>query len=265
MFSRVIRRAALHRKMLLLCLSLVGLSFPGYMIQAASSPWTSFATGAQYTWQPYYTQDRVFLGNIFVVRIAPDGALFRVDYRPGVRQTVQAWASEMPSAILVINASYFDGAGRPVGLVKLGNDLLSTPTQNAESGMFYTRADIPQILPHVNMDLLQPSDTYSEGFEGYPVLISGQKVASFKDTPTERARRSVIAQDTQGNILVLYTSSVELSLTEMANWIQTSGLHIVTAINLDGGSSSQIHVAGTAPSLVQGDAPVPVVFTVYSK
>jgi exopolysaccharide biosynthesis protein len=133
-----------------------------------------------------------------------------------------------------------------------------------EAGLFMTSENVPQVLPTIDDSALKPNPGYVESFESFPVLIAGQHIAFFKDNPSERARRSVVAQDVQGNILIIYSSSVEISLTEMANWIQNSGLGVVTALNLDGGSSSQLHISGADFStLIQGNAQVPVVLAVY--
>jgi len=227
--------------------------------------WNTLADGVAYTWLPYLTPPKnAFLGNLFIARINPTVALFRVYYQQGKRQSVHDWAVEYPGAALIVNASFFDGGYLPEGLVRLGNDILSLPLSRLDSGLFTTSTTVPQVLPTIDASALEPSSAYRESFESFPVLIKDQHLATFKDNPSERARRSVIAQDDEGNILIIYSSSVELSLTEMATWIQDSGLSVVTALNLDGGSSAQLHVSGADFSaLAQGDAQVPVVLAVY--
>jgi exopolysaccharide biosynthesis protein len=77
----------------------------------------------------------------------------------------------------------------------------------------------------------------------------------------------VIAQDGAGRILIVVTTPVEVTLSEMTGWLLTSGLNVVTALNLDGGFSSQmiIPASGDQPELASGIVGVPVVLVVYSR
>ncbi len=234
---------------------------------AANEPvWVPFARGADYTWMPYYTAaSKRFKGNIFVVRIAPDSVLFRIYYHPGQRQTVARWAAEYPGAFLVVNASFFDRSGRPIGLVRIGDDILRPATTNPESGQFTVANEIPEIGPLVKDE--KPGTGYSESFESHPLLIANGQIVQFADNPSARNRRTILAKDTQGNVLIMFTSSVELSLTESAQWLQDSGLNVITALNLDGNGSSQLHIraSGDFSQLVQGYAAVPVVLAVFPR
>jgi exopolysaccharide biosynthesis protein len=96
-------------------------------------------------------------------------------------------------------------------------------------------------------------------------MYSGQRLyqASGRE---EITRRTVVAQDGQGRILLMATPLLGLSLDSLAQFLLDSDLGIVDALNLDGGGSTMIYVerAGnplTIPSL----DPVPAVVAVYPR
>src|SRR5450432_4105750 len=263
MFQPMCRLIALS---LLVCAFVSQLWIVPTLAQSNKISWSVFGKGAVYAWMPYtLNPTRAFVGNIFVVRLAPSAAIFKIYYQPDHRQTVQAWSVQMPGAALIVNASYFDTAGRAKGLVKLGADTLSSATGNPTSGLFSSQNNVPQVLARANVSTPNSDSSYSEYIESYPVLIAGQHIANFPDDPSLRERRSIVAQDTDGNILIIFTSALELSLRDTANWLQASGLNIVTALNLDGGTSSQLHISarGDFSQLVQGKARVPVVLAIF--
>lgn len=269
MFQKIPRFLRLRRVLMLCILACLVISQMG-LVPVEAKPnaisWVPLGKGAEYAWMPYMLNpSRAFVGNIFVVRLAPSAAIFKIYYQPDHRQTVRAWAAQMPGANLIVNASYFDSAGRAIGLVKLGADTLSVATGNPNSGLFISQNNVPQVLPSANVPMPNSDAAYSEYIESYPVLITGQHLANFPDDPSLRERRSIIAQDTNGNILIIFTSALELSLWDAANWLQSSGLNIVTALNLDGGTSSQLHISarGDFSQLVQGKARVPVVLAIF--
>ena len=79
---------------------------------------------------------------MLVARVNPANAIFRIYYEPGGRKTVRDWSVEWPSAIMIVNASYFEGNARPAGLVRIGDNILSVPTGRPDSGMFQTKGDV---------------------------------------------------------------------------------------------------------------------------
>lgn len=108
-----------------------------------------------------------------------------------------------------------------------------------------------------------------ESFEGFPLLISQGKpnLSSALYDAMTRSRRTVIAQDRNGRILVIVTAAAEMTLFEMTSWLQNVNLGIISALNLDGGSSSQIYLGSRSAPLEfkHGSIAVPVVLAVYPR
>ena len=80
------------------------------------------------------------------------------------------------------------------------------------------------------------------------------------------ARRTVIAQDNEGYILIVVTPRGYLSLHELAVFLANSDLEVDVALNLDGGSSTGLWL-DTGPTVVEIDsiAPVPSVIAVHRR
>jgi exopolysaccharide biosynthesis protein len=256
-------------------LALILTSLPAQAISASTETvsWLRVANGVEYTTLPFLAAGRQ-RGQLVVARMDPSSVLFRVAYHLGQRKTVQDWAIEMPSALLIVNASFSVAGRRLIGLVVINNKVASAATGRADSGEFQVEGEIPNIGPLTadRIAAIQASKQYLEAFEGYPLLIAGGKpMSSFTlyDAGV-RARRTVVAEDAQGHILVIVTSPTgptQMTMAEMVDWLQQSGLGIVSALNLDGGSSSQLYLGATdtPPELRQGYVGVPVVLVVYPR
>jgi len=229
--------------------------------------WIPAVKGIEYAQLPLLSFAKQW-GSIVAVRIDPAAVMFRIYYHEGNRKTIPQWAAELPGAALIINANYFHPNGHPVGLVRIGDAILNPPTDRPDSGQFQVRDEIPAIGPLITKAIATPSKLYTESFEGFPLLIAHtQPITTYADdTAMAKARRTVIAQDDTGHILIFVTWPTEMTLPEMTHWLLNSGLSIVDALNLDGGASTQIHLISAAlPQALQGDASVPVVLAVFPR
>jgi exopolysaccharide biosynthesis protein len=243
-------------------------SYANYTEESAFS-WVPIAAGIDYSLTSKVVAGRL-KGIMLVVRIDPSLALFRIYYEAGQRKTIQQWAAEKPGAVVIVNASFFRGNGQPSGLLKIGNDVLSEASGRPNSAQFEVVGDLPSISLISQQAIVPLADQpglYGESFEGYPLLIwNGQATPASMDN-TDQARRTVIAQDNQGNILIVNTETVMTSLQDMTDWLLKSKLGISSALNLDGGTSSQIYVAADqlAATFKNGRGSVPVVLAVYPR
>ncbi len=232
--------------------------------------WAKIGPGIEYTQTPIATGDEK-LHMLQIARIDPASVLFRVYYEPGKRQTIQDWAKAKPGALVIVNAGFFRGNGRPLGLVMLGHDVLNRASGRPGSGYFQVQDEIPTIgtLTTGVVESLKVAPTYAEAFEGYPLIVDkGKSVVDVAAYDADsKAWRTILAQDGAGRILIFVTTPTELKLPVITNWLCNSGLDIVTAMNLDGGSSSQMYVAvptGYPPVAFAGPS-LPVVLVVYPR
>jgi len=260
------RRLGAVLGLLSLAVALMGIS--PQPVRASDISWNATATGIEYSQVPINAENKR-QGTLIIVRIDPAHAMFRVYYHEGHRKTIAGWARELPGAAIIVNANYFRGNGLPIGLVKIGGDLLNPASGRTDSGIFEMRDEAISIHAPIPVSTATPSapQPYAESFEGHPFIITNgnPEVEYADDIAMTRARRTVLAQDDHGRILIIVASPIELTLPEMATWLKNSGLGIVTALNLDGGSSSQIHVAPAVYSALEYGASVPVVLAVYAR
>lgn len=232
---------------------------------APSSPaWTSTANGIEYLELPFMLANKQF-GNVLVVRANPS-SLFRVLYRQGVVANVWQWAQGAANAAVIVNANFFRGRGQSQGLVVSEGKLLNPFLNRPDAGLFTVSNGVPRVYPASSMRF-NPAKLPDEAIQGAPVLMSnGVPTQTFGNVETlRRERRTVIAQDNEGTILILIFSPMEITFYETALWLGQSGLNINTAVNLDGGLSTQLYLANGPSVIDAATAQVPVVLAIFEQ
>ena len=107
-------------------------------------------------------------------------------------------------------------------------------------------------------------EALEQAVQAFPMLVL-DGVSIFTDTSaTAISRRTVVAEDTQGRILVMVTPFLGLSLLDLSAYLATTDMQIVNAVNLDGGGSTMMFVASSNFRLPSFD-PVPSVLGVYPR
>jgi uncharacterized protein YigE (DUF2233 family) len=198
---------------------------------------------------------------ITVTRLDPAAVRFRVVYTPGEPQAISAWARQI-DAELVVNGGYFTPEYTATGLVVSGGQTYGQ-SYGDYAGMFV----VPELgIPRVRWlrtDPLGPREPLNEAIECFPVLVKPGGVMGFPSDADDgrTARRTAVAQDRRGNILFVVASRGYLSLHALAVWLVASDLEVDTALNLDGGPSSGLWLAGAAQ--IDSFVPVPAVIAAF--
>ncbi|MFA5110829.1 MAG: phosphodiester glycosidase family protein, partial [Desulfobaccales bacterium] len=138
--------------------------------------------------------------------------------------------------------------GKPCGLI-IADGKPVGPTRNREMrGMFVAEPKgISPDLPRATiLDLLTtPVDPkklpWTQGVQSFPLLLDYKGKIRVKESD-KKSHRTVIATDRNGNILVFSTSNRFFSLYEMAQFLKGSSFDIDSALNLDGGTESQLSI-----------------------
>ncbi len=186
-----------------------------------------------------------------IVRLDPAAVRFRVHYDPSAPRPVSEWAESL-QPLLVVNGGYFTPENETTGLLISDGRAWGTPYGDF-AGMF---AVSPPLLPpqswggsrggeEVSVRWLtdqpyDPDEPLREAVQSFPVLVKPGGVMGFPaDADNGRpARRTVVAQDHQGRILIVVAPRGYLSLHEMACFLVESDLGLDVALNLDGGFST---------------------------
>jgi len=205
-----------------------------------------------------------FSTTIFLLRVNLDFFSLRVLYNKLLTTAKEIAASE--GAAAAINASFFDPNGRPLGLIvqnrKIVQPLPRLSMKN--SGIFCLKYARPQIL-HRNAFA---SEGVVEAIQSFPRLINhGQPIKDIKND-SEITRRSGVAVDYRGR-LIFYITDTQLSgisFSELQNFLMMPELNVKSALNLDGGRSSQLYIDFNNYSKeISGLSEVPVFLGIFSK
>jgi hypothetical protein len=187
-----------------------------------------------------------------IVRLDPAMMRFRVHYDPDTPRTVSDWAEHLQS-LLVFNGGYFTPENETTGLLISGGRVWGTPYGDF-AGMFAVTPEEQVSVRWLQDRPYDPSEPLLEALQSFPVLVKPGGVMGFPaDADDGRpARRTVVAQDRQGRILVIVAPRGDLSLHGLASFLTASDLDLDVALNLDGGFSTGLWLAAYGVGLPGG-------------
>lgn len=148
--------------------------------------------------------------------------------------SAQAFAHHT-NALITINGGFFDQNYQPLGL-RIGNQQQHNPLKRISWwGIFYISNKHPylsglnQYISHSNTEFAVQSG---------PRLLINSKIPSLKPGYAERSALGITADN---HVIILVTKNSPLTTTALAQLLKTSPLNCVDALNLDGGSSTQLN------------------------
>lgn len=199
-------------------------------------------------------QDRLHL-----VRIDQSLRRFEIAYAPGEPKAITSWRTEL-GADVVVNGSFFTPE-----YVATGRIIINGQASGQSYGDFAGMVAIVDGVLQVR-DLAERPYSASEaldfGLQAFPVLIKSGGVQAYFDDG-ESDRRTVIGVDKNGRVLLIVSQLGSFSLAEMSHWLANSDLELDVALNLDGGTSSSLAIAGGETAV--GFLPIPNVIAVFPK
>ncbi|MFA5959304.1 MAG: phosphodiester glycosidase family protein [Tatlockia sp.] len=141
--------------------------------------------------------------------------------------------AEFSHALLAINGGFFDNHYHPLGL-RIDKKSVKNPAKNISWwGIFYLKNNKAYLttINHFN------PESIDFAIQSGPRLVINNRIPPLK---TGRAERTALGITHDGQIIVLVTDNMPLSTTELAQRMKDEPLHCENALNLDGGSSSQL-------------------------
>lgn len=143
--------------------------------------------------------------------------------------------AEHSQALLSINGGFFDREFNPLGL-RINNKKLLNPLKRISWwGIFYVRHNKAYISSlnrfHYDRDI-------DFAMQSGPRLLIKRKIPSLKPGEADRSALGITAD---GKVIILVTTNAAMSTRKLAHLLKASPLSCVDAINLDGGSSSQLY------------------------
>jgi uncharacterized protein YigE (DUF2233 family) len=173
---------------------------------------------------------------------------------------------EKSNSTLCINGSFFDENKRPLGLiVENGNLIQKIQNQgNLLSGIFFRKKDIIGISHRNNFEIKNIYEAIQSG----PRLIEDSKAIEGLKSSDISDRRSGVCIDNDNNLVFFVVRSTLFGVTtsQLQKVLIGAPFHCKEALNLDGGSSSQLTYRNNHKILdFPGIEAVPLFLALYPK
>ena len=168
----------------------------------------------------------------------------------GARLDATAWR-QREAAVMAVNGGFFDENGKSLGLRVSGGERVS-PVRGTRWGIFYVRGHLAHIVAPA---AFKPRPDIHEAVQCGPRLVVQGQIMQLKP---QWARRTGIGIQHDGHVIVAVADGETSFQDWAALWSSPTGLNCPNALNLDGGSSTQMALKTRAVSLeISGGRTVP--------
>lgn len=200
------------------------------------------------------------LSQVILYRFDPAHVTFKA-HMAGTPLRAGEWRTALPNALGFVNANFFTPDNTPIGLVVSDGTAYGASLVN-RGGMFQVTGGVARIRSLIEEPYF--GDTLEQAVQAFPMLVVNRQPVYQQPWADRTSRRTVVAQDASGRILIIVTPLIGMTLNEMAGFLSADPeLDIVNALNLDGGGSTLL-VAPNGIELPSFD-PVPVVLAWYAR
>jgi hypothetical protein len=181
-------------------------------------------------------------------------------------QSLESWQQET-DALLVANGSYFRFENEryiPNGLTIVNGATIGT-TYESFAGMLAI-SDSGAELRWLAQEPYNPSEPLQAALQSFPLLVKpgGELGFSAQFEDNVKARRTVIGQDWDGNLLFIVAPRGHFTLHQLSVYLTESDLNLNIALNLDGGPSTGILVRHPT-EIIPSQTSLPIVILVYAR
>ncbi len=227
---------------------------------ATTRDWQDVAAGVSVRLDSV-TGDSSVPAQVTTVRVAQPAGRLRVGYTPSAPRLISDWAAAHPSALVMINAGYFDDAFRTTSLL-VSDGVSAGRSYVGFGGMLSMSSKGAVTIRSLRDHPYSTSEKPRQAVQSFPMLVIDGAATSMPNDNGRYARRSIIAVDSQSRLLII-TVEGGWTLPETGTWLVGSGLGITQALNLDGGSSTGMVVqTATYRRLVDAWNALPIVIWV---
>jgi uncharacterized protein YigE (DUF2233 family) len=230
-----------------------------------ASGWSVLQPGLERRVIEVYDNQNQHVESVHIWRL--DQKYFRMDVAYAERpRSLETWQQETNAAI-VVNGGYYsieneryfpDGLtisnGQPFGRSFAGFGGMLAIDQNQAELRWLAQE------PYNALEPLQAA------LQSFPILVEpgGQLGFGAERESHASARRTVIAQDRDGRILLIIAPQGYFTLHQLSAFLTESDLNLDIAVNLDGGGSTGILVANPR-EVIPPTRPIPFVILVYPR
>lgn len=200
---------------------------------------------------------------LWLARVDSARVRFRVLYDPANPRPVADWfASVQP--LLAVNGGYFTEDYRATGLV-ISDGTRSGRSYAGFGGMFAVRTDRAEVRSLVARPY-SPSEPLRQAVQAFPMLLQPGGKPGVTEDDGMVSSRTVVGQDRRGRIVFVVSPDWVFTLKNLSAFLAASDLGLDTALNLDGGTSSGMMIAGPdGPTGVDSWVKVPAVIVAETR
>jgi exopolysaccharide biosynthesis protein len=222
--------------------------------------WVTAAPGIELRYEQWTSE-----GNnqdaVTIVRLDPKRIHLSVAYQSTLPPTMSDWMKQTQGRVL-INGGYFDKNNKPTGLLIADGQAYGASYQGF-GGMISVDAQGRIHLRSLSQEPYDPqNEQLQQAAQSSPMLMLNGKRTQFQANAASQ-RRSVIATDTHGHLLLIISPNDAFSLDELADLLVSSDLSLQNALNLDGGASTGLYVnAGSQKVTIDPLVTLPIVIVI---
>lgn len=237
---------------------------PVHLLTTTAPPdtgWQTLHPGLEQRLIHLFAPDGRVREEITIFRVDPELYDFRVAYHPGEPQTLAQWQAET-GAWLVVNGGFFTEAFVATGLTVVDGQA-SGSSYGDFAGMFAVMAGRPEVR-WLGTRPYSPDEPLQYALQSFPMLVKPGGQIGYPNEDGEANRRTVVGQDGDGRILFILAPWGSFTLHELSVWLAESDLELDVALNLDGGTSTGLHLADPEV-VIPAFTRLPAVITVSPK
>ncbi len=229
-----------------------GRGTPVAMAPVAATPaapvgsWESVAPGLEF--RELTLRANGHSGVFSIVRLDPEQYHLRVAYDKDSPGNIREWVKAI-KPLAMINGGYFDDEKRATALV-IFDGVAQGTSYDGFGGMLVVNPDGKFELRSLRQQPYDPSEGLQQAMQSTPMLIQPGGTLSDIQADNDVARRSVIARDRAGRILLMVNGWPSFTLPDLAVALKESDLDLDAALNLDGGRSSGLYLRRAPNDLV---------------
>jgi len=199
---------------------------------------------------------------LVIVRIDPDTVRLRVGYAPDQPRGLRSWF-EQQRPLAAINGSFFTQEYRPAALL-ISDGTASGDSYEGFGGMLAVTPAGGIALRSLRDQPYDPNEPLDQALQSFPMLVFPGGVPADIQDNGQRARRTAIAIDRAGRLLLIVGPTNGFTLRGLAEWLSQSDLEVDRALNLDGGSSTGLYLKdGALEEGIDSFSPLPIVLLCY--
>lgn len=196
------------------------------------------------------------------IRFNPNLVTFRAHYRPQDPLTLRQWQNELAGAVAIINTNFYTAENTVLGLL-IADGLVYGQSYTDRGGWFGVQNGSAFVRSNINAPF--QGEAIEQAVQAFPMLVVDGQQAYTSTAPDRVTRRTAIAQDIEGRIIIMITSQGGITLTDLSAYLANSEMGLANAFNLDGGGSTMLYsgAGGRSPVSFASFDPVPAVLAVY--